>query len=400
MKTTLSFCRRLSFLATIATLAALPALAQPNPVRLNEILVHAERATNLHGSTVGWVELFNPSGSMIDLSGFRLSDTASQPDKYRIPAATIMPPMSFLLINLWATNLVGLNTGFTLKADNGGSLFFYDGAGTLLDSITFGMQAADYSLGRVPNGSGAWCLNELTPGAWNLATALAPPEILKINEWMAINSCTLADPLDGGFDDWIEIYNPSNRPVALENLYLSDDLQNLQKTRIPPLSFIGTREGEAYAVFIADGKPSLGANHVNFKLNAAGESIALTQPDGVSIIDAVTTSMPPQDIAEGRLPDGSTNIIQFLPQTKGLTASPGRANPLPSILDIGLSANLTEFRLRFTVQANLDCTVQYRDGGAGAWIALTNIPAAATNREVEVIDPGGASGSRFYRAKR
>jgi hypothetical protein len=139
---------------------------------------------------------------------------------------------------------------------------------------------------------------------------------------------------------------------------------------------------------------------VNFKLNAAGEFIALTDADGMSLIDSVTTCMPPQDISEGRLPDGSTNIILFMPQTLGLTASPGRANPFPSILSMNSVPGKADLMLCFTLASNLSCTIQFQTGSVtNAWTDLTNIPPAAMSREIEISDPSPASKLRIYRVK-
>src|SRR6185503_9668296 len=95
-----------------------------------------------------------------------------------------------------------LNTGFGLKA-SGDSLYLFNrpqSGGELLDSISFGVQASDWSIGRVPNGGSNWVLNVPSQGSANIAAALGNPYTLKINEWMAA-------PLSGS--DWFEIYNPS-----------------------------------------------------------------------------------------------------------------------------------------------------------------------------------------------
>ena len=68
-----------------------------------------------------------------------------------------------------------------------------------------------------------------TPGAPNLPTALP----LFINEWMASNTNTLADPADGDFEDWFELYNAGAAPINLAGFTLSDDAANPTKFRIP-----------------------------------------------------------------------------------------------------------------------------------------------------------------------
>jgi hypothetical protein len=368
-------------------------------VRLNEVLANCIRGTNQQGTVIAWIELYNSSGSVIDLSDFSLSDSDTQPRRYVFPANTIIPPAGFLVVNC-GTNATrpGLYTGFKFQPC-GGSVFLYDTRarlGALLDPLHYGLQAADYSVGRVPYGGSNWVLTVPTPGAVNMAAPLGPPQVLRLNEWMAVNTFTLRDPIDGYYDDWIEIYNPTNLPIALGGLYFTDTINVATKHQIPPLSFIGTGANGAYAVFFADATAQR-ADHLNFKISASGEYLALYNAD-LTVIDEVMTRMPPADIAEGRLPDGSTNTILFLPQTQGLTASPGAPNPLPSILAIGDSTSVIQ--LKFTIQSNLSCTVQYQDGYLAAWNNLTNISPALTNRELLIRDAQPAVGARFYRISR
>ena len=53
-----------------------------------------------------------------------------------------------------------------------------------------------------------------------------------INEFMASNSGTVQDP-QGQYDDWIELYNPTDGAIDVGGLYLTDDLANPTQWRIP-----------------------------------------------------------------------------------------------------------------------------------------------------------------------
>ena len=103
----------------------------------------------------------------------------------------------------------------------------------MIDAISFGLQTADLSLGRVPNGSGAWTLNVATPGALNSPAGLGSVAggSVSINEWMADQA---------GGSDWFEIYNSGGQPVSLGGLFFTDDLAKKTLSPVRPLSFIGT----------------------------------------------------------------------------------------------------------------------------------------------------------------
>ena len=63
------------------------------------------------------------------------------------------------------------NTGFGLKS-TGGGVYLFDSlanGGSLLNSIIYGLQTPDLSIGRVPNGGNNWVLTSPTPGTANFA---------------------------------------------------------------------------------------------------------------------------------------------------------------------------------------------------------------------------------------
>ena len=61
------------------------------------------------------------------------------------------------------------------------------------------------------------------------ATALLP---VVFNEWMAKNTGPggFADPVDGKFSDWFELYNPNASAADISGWYLTDDLSNPTKS--------------------------------------------------------------------------------------------------------------------------------------------------------------------------
>ena len=125
-------------------------------------------------------------------------------------------------------------------------MWLFNTVGQPVDSVTFGFQVADKSIGRTASG---WSLlGSATPGVNNSA-AVAPGSAsgLRINEWMA-------SPVNG--NDWFEIYNGATQPVSLAGLFLSDNpsTQGLTQFKIAPLSFIGAR-GFVKLVADASGQP-------------------------------------------------------------------------------------------------------------------------------------------------
>jgi hypothetical protein len=277
-------------------------------LRINEVLANNGGTTNLDGSTPDWVEFYNPSDDAVNLAGMSVSDSTLNPDRYVFPAGSIVPARGYLALRFDADRPASpTNTGFGLNA-SGDSLYLFAANNTVFDSVTFGFQAADFSIIRT--GAATWALGVPTFGDANLPATLGDVTRLRINEWMA-------NPVPGE-DDWFELYNPNNQPVSLGGCYLTDDLAN--RTRylpIPPLSFIGAITN-AWQKFVADG--NAGADHVPFSLRAALEAIGLSTTNGEPI-DSISFTNQLSGISEGRLLDGENNIVRF----PG-TPSPGDPN--------------------------------------------------------------------------
>lgn len=142
------------------------------------------------------------------------------------------------------------------------------------------------------------------------------PLTVRINEFMAQNTQTLRDG-NGNSSDWIELYNPTNAPVNLAGYGLSDDSSAPMKWVFPDVDIPAH---DCLLVFASGDSNSVdkeGFLHASWKLNAQGESVVLTYPDGVTVVDQVL-NYPPQrhDLSYGRDLAGK-NALAFLEPTPG-----------------------------------------------------------------------------------
>ena len=128
------------------------------------------------------------------------------------------------------------HTSFQLsRAGESVALFDIDGS-TLLDAVHFGPQTSDVSHGRAVDGNDTWQFFPVpTPGRPNAAGDGEKGPGLVINEVMADNRQTIPDPCGaGGYPDWIEVYNASDETIALNGMYLTDDMNEPTKWQIRP----------------------------------------------------------------------------------------------------------------------------------------------------------------------
>ncbi|MBR6180450.1 MAG: lamin tail domain-containing protein [Prevotella sp.] len=99
---------------------------------------------------------------------------------------------------------------------------------------------------------------------------------LVINELMASNAGSVMSPAYN-FDSWIELYNPTEQPVNLSGMYLSNDAYNLKQWRMP--SNVGTVPAKGYLV-VWLGSDDIKSNQAPFKLDCDGGVICLSDRDG------------------------------------------------------------------------------------------------------------------------
>jgi hypothetical protein len=288
-----------------STVGGTPGSMPPGPalgdVRLNEVLAENLSAVNNSGTFPDYVELHNAGAGAAILDGWSLTDDGNA-QKFVFPDGTTIPAGGYLVV--WCddtTNTTpGLHAGFSFSR-NGDNVYLYDAATNRVDALSFGLQLANYSVGRI---GGQWQLNTPTANGANAAAAVGSSSTLSINEWLAN-----AAP---GEPDWIELYNPAGQPVALRGIFLATTSAVHEVTS---LSFIGAG---GFVQLFAD--EAVGPDHLDFKLSAAGGSILLYDQSATEI-NRVSYTTALEGVTRGRLPDGTATIANF----PG-SASPGASN--------------------------------------------------------------------------
>jgi spore coat protein CotH len=155
---------------------------------------------------------------------------------------------------------------------------------------------------------------------------------LVINELMSSNDLTISDEA-GDFNDWIELYNPTNTTVELGDYFLSDNSSSPTKWHFPEYTM---QPGEFLLVW-ADRDLNDGPFHANFRLSAGGEEVLLfkAEPDGIRWVDGINFPTLPTDFSYGREDDAQIPWVLFS------TSTPGASNSgFLGISDIGRNENL------------------------------------------------------------
>jgi len=165
---------------------------------------------------------------------------------------------------------------------------------------------------RMWHGSALILLGLLTAGH-----AVVAAESLLINEVMTSNTTIIADS-QGDYDDWVEIYNNSEQAIDVGGMYLTDNLDNPDKWRIPADQPTATTIAPGgYLLIWVDGDDGDPGLHADFKLDADGEELGLFAADGATYLDQLTVPALPSDTSYGRNPEALEQWQFFSRPTPG-----------------------------------------------------------------------------------
>jgi hypothetical protein len=243
--------------------------------------------------------------------------------------------------------------------------------------------------------------NRLTNALDTITVTNTGPSALQpvtINEWMADNAGTLgfADPADGLFQDWFELFNPNTNSVNLGGFSLTDNLSLPEKFRIPSGTVIAPL---GFLLVWADNEPEQngahGHLHVNFQLNTDGEAIGLFSPGGIAQHIVVFEGQI-ENVSQGLFPDGHTNAFHSMTNW---------TPRFPNTLGEGMSFTTISYdngvaTLTWRAIPGRAYRVEFKDElHAPAWTQLGD-EVAAVNVTTSVTDSPAPNSYRFYRVRR
>lgn len=264
------------------------------------------------GEREPWIEIYNSGETTISLEGYYLSDNYANLTQWAFPAGSSIAAGEFKIVfaddepeestaSEWHAN-------FRPQAGHGSIAL---SAGALVhDYLNYTNVRANWSYGAYPDGQlfTRQAFYHATPAAPNDNSA--PPIAVFINEWMADNTRTLLNTNNNNrYDDWFELYNPTDLLADLTGYSLTDNPSGPSQGYVIPSGYVVPAHG--FLLVWADNQPDRNSTndpalHVNFRLERAGESIALLSP-GASVIDSVTFEPQYEDVSQGRYPDGASS---------------------------------------------------------------------------------------------
>jgi competence protein ComEC len=270
----------LLFSAIYYCLPSAPASAANN----NEILIN-EVELNPAGTDSGAekVELYNPSGSAIDVNGWTISSTAGRTATVIINEETIIPPKGFLIVGRdsqqWLDNS---NEGIELRNDSG---ILIDYVGPFSDEAN-----DDATWQRSPDEGGGeqqhnWVFSSNTLGGANFGTFGSDPE----------SPSPPLSPEHPIITQQEEEESSSSLPATTTTTNSSAEVAvtpAIQPSQVLTIAFIDVGQGDSILVILPNTKTLLidGGEREGY-----GKVLASLQEHGLSHIDVVVATHPHAD---------------------------------------------------------------------------------------------------------
>lgn len=126
------------------------------------------------GEFEDWIELYNTSGSAVNLTGWHLSDKENNPLKWVFPGGTINANDRILIWCDSRDEMVGaeLHTNFRVTQTRSEKIILSDPSGTIVDSLTVRPAKENCSRGRSTDGAANWSVfTTPSPNAANSGTS-------------------------------------------------------------------------------------------------------------------------------------------------------------------------------------------------------------------------------------
>lgn len=323
-------------------------LHQSSPLQISEYMSSNSAYPDEQGNFYDWVELHNSGKSPIDLTGWALCDDKNT---CLLPSRTLEPDAYLVVFCTGKSTQV--KEGYlplSLRAAGGESLSLKNAAGEVVDSmVTIPLETSSSAI----RGENTFTsTTKFTPGLPNTeegwtafqASRTSPTQELVINEVMADNRVTLPDG-DNVYPDYIEVLNPSDRPVNLKNYGLTNDEAQPLKFQFPDKVL---QPGETILVFASGKGHSQDKTelHAGFKISKASDMVYLYSPAGL-LLDKVEINGLASDCALVR--DSNGGFVQTsapspgFPNTeegiKAYMATLDEKRPSPIVISEAMSRN-------------------------------------------------------------
>ena len=295
---------------------------------ISEIVASNSYTLESDGAYYDYIELYNDNNYDMNLKGYALSDSMTDIKKWVFDDFVIKKGEYKII---YASGLdkcdIECHTNFKLSKD-GETVFLLDKTGNIVSKVTYPKLNSDTSFSLVGKD---YIVTIPTPGKENKKEKLEEVNIedytIRINEYMTHNT-KMFYASDGGYYDFIEIYNYGDKDLNLKGLSLSDDERNLNKYLLPEVII----EKKDYLVIYLTGGKEIDGVYANFKLSDTDKKIVLSGNE--KVIDIVDIVKLDDNESYGKIDDKWYYFLTPTPGSENNTYAQERRDDNGSIKDL------------------------------------------------------------------
>lgn len=275
-----------------------------------------------NGCFQDWVEMYNGGDAPVDLSGWYLTDSETDLQKWSFPQVTIAPK-AYLVVFCGGkdTDTLPLHTNFSLSSD-GETVYLVTPVGSVADKLALPAMENDRSACK-EDGS-VYVTDRPTPGFENTQEGFLQlrqtrnPGPVAIWEVMPSNDRYLSRQL-GEYPDWAELKNISPEPVSLSGWTITDRWDRMPRCPLPDRIL---QPGEICVILFST-QPAADSPYpvIPFQLSAEEDTLLLYDSDG-QLSDYIHLYQIPRGCSMGRDETGQCYFRQPTPGTENAAGSP------------------------------------------------------------------------------
>ena len=341
-----------------------------------EILINEYMTNNTYicydsdGEYSDWIELYNTTGSPVNLNGCVLARKTDEVKKWIIPDITIEANGYYMI---WMSKMDKLtdkgevHASFKMGKEDS-TLVLLSPENKVYDSADVEYLAKNVSKGRSTSDKNKWVyFSRPTPGKVNNSTEyekLANAEALKARGlWVSEVSSASVPYNDKQVSDWIEIYNGTGASVDLNGYGLSTDRRNKYEYKFGNKIIT---PGEYLLVYCTGVNPPTkyaSKLHTDFKLDSDGGTIYLTGKDGITI-DAHETGKLKIGYSSGRIGTEDETRYFFTNPTPGEANTGSKYTSYTAKPEISNDGGYVNSGTAISLKAEMGANVYYTIDGS------------------------------------
>lgn len=284
---------------------------------ISEIVADNESIIENNNEYYDYIEIYNNSDDVINLNSYYLSDDIEDLKKWSFNQLEIKSK-EYLIVFASGLDYCSKYCHTNFKLDKTGeTIYLSDETGNIISEVNYPILDSDMAYGLIDNEYKI--MNEATPGYKNTNITFIKSNLtsndIEISEYITHNTRVNYDS-HGNYYDWVELHNISDSSITLENVYITDDENKLNKFKIPKRVL----EKDDYLLIYFSGEKKDYTDNIYAPFNIGDNDKYIILSDGEDVITLVDIVKLKDNMSYGKVEDSYKYFTTPTPRKKNSTA--------------------------------------------------------------------------------